>query len=823
MYSVDIPYVPAKDSIMARQSEISEISNWTHDAFSGKNADKSKNDLQIEVIRQDYNTLHYGLSCMDTPIKIGTTTYNHGLGTHANSVIKVVLPTGAKSFESSVGVDNNYDTQGIHGSVQFSIEINGKEVIRTATLHGGDQPVKVKVDIPDGVSELVLKVDATADGPAYDQSDWADAKLVMKNGSVRFLDENAPNYLLTQANPPFSFTYDGKLSSDFISKWHFTVTSSRKNDWTEYVGKWTDPVTGLVVTAQAKAFKEYPAVDWLLYFENTGKSDTPIIEDIRTIDICLETGNARLPVVLHQLHGDACNEMSFQPYDTNLEAGKYITIAPARGRPSQETAFPFWNLQYGDRGVITAVGWSGQWSATFNRNNAGPTTFKMGMEKTHLLLYPGETIRTPRVLIMPWKGDKQEAHNRFRRLMMFQYVPKQGKKPLRLPVALQTFDRYISTSDWATEAGQLKAVEAAHKLGCDSYWFDAGWFVGGFPNGAGNWFTKPKEFPNGLKPISDRCHKYGMQFIIWFEPCRVAPGTQIADEHPQFVFGGKNGGLYNLGNPDALKWITDLISKRITEYGIDVYREDYNIDPQAYWHMDEADNRQGMNEIRFVEGHYAFWDELLKRHPGLWIDNCASGGRRIDLETCMRSVPLWRSDTNCASGHPEWAQMQSAALGMYIPLHTGCCWEPERYKLRSTGTGGALIQFAYQDKNFPWEEAIKVLDEAKEDQHYWYGDFYPLTAVNTDQSQFMAYQFHRSDLDEGLVLAFRRADCDFRGLILDLKALKSGTSYNFVYIDEKGKKTKKTMTGKQVAASGFELNIPGKAQSLVVRYKAQAK
>ncbi len=40
-----------------------------------------------------------------------------------------------------------------------------------------------------------------------------------------------------------------------------------------------------------------------------------------------------------------------------------------------------------------------------------------------------------------------------------------------------------------------------------------------------------------------------------------------------------------------------------------------------------------MTEIRYVEGHYAMWDELRARHPGLWIDNCASGGRRIDLET----------------------------------------------------------------------------------------------------------------------------------------------------------------------------------------------
>lgn len=123
--------------------------------------------------------------------------------------------------------------------------------------------------------------------------------------------------------------------------------------------------------------------------------------------------------------------------------------------------------------------------------------------------------------------------------------------------------------------------------------------------------------------------------------------------------------------------MSELISKRLSEYGIDVYREDYNIDPLDFWRKNDAPDHQGMTEIRFVEGDYAFWDALLARHPGLWIDNCASGGRRIDLETCMRSVPLWRSDTSCSPGHPEWNQQQSVSLCQYLPLHTASAWDPE--------------------------------------------------------------------------------------------------------------------------------------------------
>ena len=66
-----------------------------------------------------------------------------------------------------------------------------------------------------------------------------------------------------------------------------------------------------------------------------------------------------------------------------------------------------------------------------------------------------------------------------------------------------------------------------------------------------------------------------------------------------------------------------------------MYRNDFNLDPLGFWRGADAPDRQGITEIRYVEGQYAIWDELLRRGiPGCAIDNCASGGRRIDLETC---------------------------------------------------------------------------------------------------------------------------------------------------------------------------------------------
>jgi alpha-galactosidase len=51
------------------------------------------------------------------------------------------------------------------------------------------------------------------------------------------------------------------------------------------------------------------------------------------------------------------------------------------------------------------------------------------MDSTHLYLHPGEQIRSPRVLILFWKGDRDDAHNVWRRLILAHYSPTPGGKP----------------------------------------------------------------------------------------------------------------------------------------------------------------------------------------------------------------------------------------------------------------------------------------------------------------------------------------------------------------------------------------------------------
>ena len=651
-------------------------------------------------------------------------------------------------------------------------------------------------------------------------ADWAGNTFAGKRPPRPATAPADESRLLMPAGVPFSFVYGGKPSSELLKLWPRVVESKDLPDRLRQQVAWTDPRSGLCVTAEVVVYKRYAAVDWVLRLANTGKQDTPVLEDVRALDVALALGDPQRPAVLHHLAGDDCSPRSFTPLESRLPPGGAIHLAPQGGRSSNGT-FPFFNLESQGSGLFTAVGWTGQWAASLERDAAGQGRLRAGMESTHLVLHPGESIRSPRILLMAWRGDRTAAHNRFRRLILFHYTPKQGDRPLAVPVFWQGYDRYNAHPTWPSEAGQLRAAAAARQAGCDFLWLDAAWFPGNFPNGVGNWFCKPAEFPRGLKPVSDACHKLGLRFIVWFEPERVAAGSQIAREHPEFVFGGSGGGLFKLNDPVARRWLTELLVRRIEEFGMAWYRNDFNMDPLPAWRANDAPDRRGMTEIRYVEGHYAMWDEMIARRPGLFIDNCASGGRRIDLETVSRSITLWRSDTGCGTGHSDWHQAQALGMSYYLPLHEICAWTSDAYEMRSTSGPGGIIQFDYLGPGYSAEAARAAVAELKENQKYFYGDFYPLTRCSTEPEAFLAYQLHRPDLGAGLVLAFRRAKCNSAEITAALGGVKPEARYQVDFIDEARQKTSRTLDGSRLA-KGLVLTIPQPRASLLVRYREMA-
>ena len=630
-----------------------------------------------------------------------------------------------------------------------------------------------------------------------------------------------------------SFSYNGVDSEKFISRWKRTEISEDIKEAKVRHLTYTDPVTQLRLLVHLKDYKEFNAYGWYAEFENRGTIDTPIIENILPLDLTLSIEDKER-VFLHHAKGSLCRMDDFLPITTEIgtvtdgfhNTVDRITLNAVGGRSSNGT-LPFMNLQSGEGGLVICVGWSGQWMADFKRKDSA-LRIRAGMENTHLLLPSKEKIRTPRILLLSWDGnDPIAGNNLLRRMILEYYAPRLKGEPVIPPVAFNTMYAYYQKKEVSQEY-ELKAIERSGELGIEAYWLDACWYGEGkeWWQEAGNWFVNKDRFPSGLKPIGEAAKKKGLKFVLWFEPERVRKGSDIEGDHPEYMLRttlDPDTMLFNLGMPEARAFITDRISKIISESGVTIYRQDFNMDPLPYWRQADPDDRVGMSEIRHIEGLYAMWDELLKRHPGLAIDNCSSGGRRIDLETVSRSFPLWRSDFSDVPGLSYGVaisvgdQSQNSGLSRWIPFHTGAAWKFKPYEFRSTMSSGVVFYYDIREKDFPVEDAKRAIEELKSLRYFFLGDFYPLHPLTVSYSDWCAFQFHRPDLDSGFAVFLRRHESPFVSMEIGLKAIDPGAEYEISVASGFETPPAKRASGRELKK--INIMIPEMPGSALLRYK----
>ncbi len=795
--------------------------DWMQKAFLAQPTTAPKHP-GLELLRQDYDKLGFGTTCVAAPIVLGKKSYKHGLGTHANSEIVVRLPKPGTEFQAEVGVDNGWP-----GSVCFAVDVNGKEIFKSDVLEADGAPVPVRCDLH-GVSEFTIRVTDGGDGPSSDHASWADARVTLADGKQIWLDElpRQVPYMGLSTDIPFSFNYDGKPSSSFLSSWTRSETKSKSADGKEsWSITYTDPDTGLEVICDAIQYTDYPAVEWVMHFRNTGSVDTPIIDSVRPLNLGVNTTNSS-PVVLHHSKGSTCSSTDFLPVNESIDLGATINIEPGGGR-SSDSALPFFNLEWDGGGVVGAIGWSGQWAMSLTRAQDGKMNLQAGQKTTHLRLHPGESIRTPRILLVMWQGkDAMRGHNLLRRLLLAHYVPKQDGQ---IAVAPTTWNSWFSFDggNSVDEANQLDWIKRTAKTGMECYWLDAGWFEGGWPAGAGSWVPDSKRFPRGLRPLGDAAHKEGMKFVLWLEPERVNPNSRLAKEHPKWVIQdwAKNSqpgdGLLNIGDPVVYRWLTDYLTKCFADWGVDIYRIDFNIAPLAFWQSADTPDRQGMTEIRYIEALYSMWDELMRRHPGLTIDNCASGGRRLDLETLSRSYPLWRSDIPCMGKQPVWDQVQTAGLSLYVPQHTTGVWAMDPYTYRSAATMGVSICPDPRAKGYSLDQTKQALAEVKRLRLYYLGDYYPIFDIGLSEQGWAGWQFDRPELGGGFATVLRRPQCPYVSADIKLRGLEDKAVYKVSFYETYKLKTERQMTG--IELSKLRVTMDTAPGSLLIEYKKLSK
>ena len=406
--------------------------------------------------------------------------------------------------------------------------------------------------------------------------------------------------------------------------------------WTEITNHGTQPVTlenltsfvlaGLTPFAADDAPRRLRAHRFRSWWSNEGRHQAQFLEELN-----LERNWQGFPY---------CNERFGQ-----------VGTMPVR------KFFPFVAIEDTEAGVCwgAQLAWSGSWQLDIARRgdtvslSGGLADYEFGhWRKT---LAPGETFSTPVAHLACVAGPIDELTHRLVRLQESHLVnlPETEKE---LPVIF---------NEWCTNWGSPshdKTLALARRLqGCGVKYLviDDGWAVRpaeATMQSNGDWIIDREKFPHGMKPLCDELRSMGFIPGVWFEFEVCNPGSQAWNEEAHHLqrdgrtlrIGTRR--FWNLNDP----WVTAYLDQKLISFlkdnGLGYLKVDYN--DNIGIGCDHPDSF-GEGLRRHVEGVHRTFRRLREKIDDLVIENCSSGGHR--LEPAMMNLT---SMSSFSDAHESW-------------------------------------------------------------------------------------------------------------------------------------------------------------------------
>lgn len=659
----------------------------------------------------------------------------------------------------------------------------------------------------DNIMAIDYKKDITFGNITPEEMNISDEE---NNRTAQWFNDNLGN----SNDYPFTFKVDGEEFNP--DEWERLPTledyennSNKRAEEIVFVNK----EKGLEITVRASVYHENATCQWTVYIKNTGNSNSGVISDFYALDSSFSTGDAE---VYYSMGSDtAASDFSLIRKDLTSSARIF---SGSEGKPT-EKYLPYFNINGEECGMILGIGWTGQWTASLAEKD-GSTDITVKQEHLEAYLLPGEEIRSPLVSISFYENSNPlKGFNLFRKWINDCVYPENVTQNVYTvmevagPESKRTSDEIIEILDGINDSVYADT---------DAFWMDAGWYEynEGWYDGVGNWTVDKSRYDNGISELSDYAKGKGLGHVLWYEPERVFPGTQFHDVGSQhdgwLIYGDGDNIMWNLADEEAFTYYCEYLLNSMKENGVTIYRQDFNFAPLGYWQnadRDFYDGRTGICENHYVTNLYRFLDYLTENIDGLIIDNCASGGKRLDLEMAYRSIPFWRSDYNCAVHYDlfEATQSQTYGLSFWLPISGTALNMQSEYSSRSAVMPLMLMDFfanTHPDFSF-----------YKEQREFMAGRYYPIDFGSFDKNEMHAMQYSTDDGLAGTALIYKRPEVTDKEYNVKFNGLAPSQTYSVYDIDNPEKIYSKT--GEELMNSGLTINLPDGEKAIFLMYNAQ--
>ena len=393
------------------------------------------------------------------------------------------------------------------------------------------------------------------------------------------------------------------------------------------------------------------------------------------------------------------------------------------------------------------------------------------------------------------------------------------------------------------EEGIRKMVDKAAEIGVERVVLDDGWF-GSRRNdraGLGDWVVSKDAWPNGLASIIKYINDKGIEFGLWFEGEMVNRDSDLYRAHPDWILQepgripveGRWQQVLDLTKEGAYNHVLNQVDAVLSEYNIAYIKWDHNR------HLTDpiSDGRPVVRKQ--TEAIYRMFDELKKRHPGLEIESCSSGGGRIDLGMIEHADRFWTSDQN----DPLERQQIQRWTGLVIPPeflgthvgptvghqmhrthsvsfralnalfgHAGIEWNINEADAQETETLKAYINFYKKHRDLLHSGTVVRSDEIIGD-----AQLYGTVALDKKEAIFTYMQLTSADNFGPLVTTFDGLD---KETMYQVTVVEELSASDFIQKKAPGWWPALTLTGDQLAHIGLQLPVLKPETGLLFHFKA---